>query len=216
MIRDTNLQALPGQYRTNAQVPIGGVPPSSCFMAIIPGRHQALLLTTEGNSQAGKYPAAMWSPLVPRPILPNLGNLAMSYKFALGSDLAGMNVFETDVKLVQNCADGQKREANLSLQRHAVTGQIDIGNWTDTGLRMGPVTPDDEHDVTISYSFDIVKNVCSVLSYACDGIVKRITANMSMTPSTWLAGAYVQVQLGSMPNGLAWAVKLHDLDLAWS
>ncbi|HMG85593.1 MAG TPA: hypothetical protein VK574_07610 [Terracidiphilus sp.] len=221
MYIDSNLQAI-SPFISHVQSDgsqIGGIDPLDYGATPIPGMPRALLLRTSGNSdKTGKqYPAWLWS-TAPRPILPNTGRFQMSYDFRIGGNLQGANVFETDTILIAVCADGVKRKFNLSLQRHIATGQIDIGNWTDTTLRAGALSQNTKHKVVIYYSFDLTKNVCSVLAYSCDGIPQSVPANlqnMPATQSTWAVGAIPQVQLGSLPNGLPWQVKLSKLRYRW-
>jgi len=221
MILDADLQNIAGFTHTQADGSnIGGVPPLVYGAEPCPGKHHSLLLHTSGNSDTtgNGYPAFLWS-INPRPILPNTGKLTMRYKVQFGGNLAGMNVFETDTKLVAVCADGKTRMFNLSLQRHNPNGQIDVGDWDDTGIRMEALAIDETVDVEIDYAFDTVKNVCSVLRYI-DNIsgshpVPTAYKNMPATLSTWAVGAIPQIQLGSMPSAQPWSAKVWGLDYVW-
>ncbi len=221
MFKDTGIQADP-TGRTHVQSDgssIGGVDPASYSAKSVIGKKNALLLSTSGTTQLGKYPAFMWY-CAPRAVPPNTGRLTMKYKFKVRGGLVGINVFETDTILILKCADGVVRKFNLSLQRHAANGQIDIGNWTDSGIRMTPLALNFTYKISVAYSFDVVKNVCSVLSYA-DNVsgAKAVPAalqNMPATPSNWAVGAIPQVQLGSLPSAQPWQVKIWDHQYIWS
>lgn len=221
MLRDTDLQAVT-PFITHVQsdgTNIGGIDPKEYGITMIPGKKQAALLRTSGNTDpAGKkYPAWLWS-LHGRPMLTTSGRFQMRYKFMLGGDLTGANVFETDTILIAQCADGQVRKFNLSLQRHIASGQVDIGNWTDTGIRMVPLIADEEVDVEIDYAYDLTKNLCSVLRYIdnLSGSHPVTTSlNMPATVSTWSKGAIPQIQLGSLPSAQAWQAKVWDLEYVW-
>ena len=105
---------------------------------------------------------------------------------------------------------------NLSGQRHIATGQIDIGNWTDTGIRAGALAPNVKHKVRWQYGLS-AKN-CSVLTYTCDGVTYPIPVklqNMPATPTNWATGVYIQIQMGSLPNATPWAEQITDLRLEW-
>lgn len=219
MIKDTDLQAIsPAVTHVQSDgTNIGGVDPLDYGYTPIPGGDQSLLLRTSGNSdKTGKgYPAWLWS-VRPRPMLTFSGRFYMSYSFAIGGNLAGANVFETDTILIATCNDGKVRKFNLSLQRHVSSGQIDVGDWTDTGIRLGPIAPDVPHKVGIQYAYDLTKNTCAVLSYEFDGAVIVVkNGQQAATESNWSLGAIPQIQLGSMPAAYAWQVKLWDLQYGW-
>jgi hypothetical protein len=212
MIKDTQLQAI-NPYITHVNSDgsnIGGVDPLSYQVTTIPGSKSKLLLSTAGNSdKTGKgYPAFLWS-LKPRPILPNSGTFSMSYSFMLGGDLTGANVFETDTIFILN-----KTKYNLSLQRHIKSGQIDIGNWTDTTLRFAPLVVNKKYKIILNYVFNIT--TCAVVSYSEDGVVSVIkNGTQAAIPSNWSTGAIPQIQLGSVPSAQAWNVKIWDLEYRW-
>jgi hypothetical protein len=150
-----------------------------------------------------------------RAIPTNTGHLQFCFDQWVNEGAAlGANVYETDAILVLG---GFKY--NLSGQRHNATGEIDDGNWTDTGLRVGLLTPNIKHRIKWTYTFDTTKKVCSVYSYECDGAAWEIAAkfqNISATPCDWTPGAYIQIQLGSLPIGLPWAMRIGSPRLKWS
>ena len=217
MIIDTDLQALPGQLRTNAQVPIGGCPPSSYSMNIVPGKSRTLLLTTQGNTgKPTDYPAVMWNPLTPRPILSNSGILMLEVEYVIGGDLSGCNVIETDTLVVEG---GYKY--NGSGQFNLATGfQIvnELGQWITVPGANPPLIPNAKRKVIWTYLINSGSKTLSVLSIECDGRVYDVPTglqNVLAKSSTWVPGAYPQVQLGSMPNGLAWSLAVKKMQFVW-
>ena len=190
---------------------IGGVDPVNYGMRLVPGKNQRLLLWTSGAKTPG-YPAWMAYPPVPRLILPGT-HVTLCYRVMADSGTAaGENAFETDLLLV---ADNQK--LNGSFQRLA-SGELEDNNWTDTTLRVGSLTPNVWHDVRINYSFNLGKTI-SVLSYEIDGVVWSIPAKFQTLPGkpcTWTPGAYIQIQLSSLPTALSWSVLLKKIRLEWS
>jgi len=197
---------------------IGGVDPAHYSYQIVPDTvNQGLLLNTAGTTQQGKYPAWLWG-AHPRPIKSTSGKFSLSYSAIFGGDLRGMNVFETDTILISQCADGKRRKFNLSLQRHATTGQIDIGNWTNTKIMTGPIQRETNYNVRIDYSWNAVKNICSVVTYELNSVRYEIPLalqNMPATDTNWSIGALPQIQLGSLPSAQAWNVKISKLDYWW-
>jgi hypothetical protein len=197
---------------------IGGVDPAHYGYQIVPdSAARSLLLYTAGNTQQGKYPAFEWG-AHPRPIKTTSGRFSMSYSAIFGGNIAGMNVFETDTILIANCSDGKRRKFNLSLQRHAATGQIDIGDWTNTKLMTGAIKVWTNYDVRIDYSWNAIKNICSVLTYELNGMryeIPESLQNMAATESNWAVGALPQIQLGSVPAANPWNVKISNLQYLW-
>ena len=197
---------------------IGGVAPAKYSYQIVPDAvNQGLLLNTAGTTEQGKYPAFLWG-AHPRPIKSTSGKFSMSYSAVFGGDTRGMNVFETDTILIAQCVDGKRRKFNLSLQRHAATGQIDIGNWTNTKILTGAIETEKNYDVRIDYAWNSTRNICSVLTYELNGTRYDIPAalqNMAATESGWSIGALPQIQLGSTPSAQPWNVKISKLDYWW-
>jgi hypothetical protein len=129
--------------------------------------------------------------------------------------LTAANVIESDLITV---AGGFK--LNLSGQRHVATGEIGDGNWTDTGLMLGPLTALAPHSIIWTYSFNTVTNVCSVVSYTCDGVVFPMAAkfqNVVAEACDWTTGAYIQIRLGSLPAASRWENEVSDITIDdWS
>lgn len=217
-IQDTALHLLPMTAQSSAD--IAPVAPMGHNALIVPGEKPSLLLRTFGNADPGKarYPGVLFAPGVngkatPRPILPNTGNLSLLLGMTVSPEaLTSANVIETDILIVTG---GFK--FNLSAQRHIATGQLDIGNWTDTGVRVGQIVPNHLYSVRWNYAFDTVKHVCSVLSYEADGALFPITLPpVPATPCNWLEGAYLQLQLGSLPRCNEWSVLIDQADMIWA
>jgi hypothetical protein len=218
VIKDTSLQSLPCQLRTAATIPIGGCPPLEYGAQVIPGKHQSLFLWTEGTTNPAEYPAVMWNPASPRPILPNSGNVSQSFKYAVGGNLAGMNVLETDLILV---IAGYKYNGSCQFQQGQGYQVVDSsGDWVPTGINpIGKLTPNLPYSTEVSYAFDLLNHTLSVTTIAVNGVPFPVN---SSTPqkvpaqmSTWLPGAYSQIQLGSVPSAQGWSAKLKDLTLNW-
>jgi len=193
---------------------IGGTDPAQYGCYVVPGAEPALLLYTSGTTvKGGAWPAAEWY-LPPQPVQLNTGHFSLEYQLLVGAAMqtAG-NVFETDTILIY-----QGYKYNLSLQRHTTDGRIDIGNWTDTGLRLKALQPNTAYDVVIAYEFDTTKHTCSVLSYAVGDETSIIPARlrgMAATKTTWAEGALPQVQMGSLPAGDPWSVLLKNVKFRW-
>lgn len=190
---------------------IGGVDPAIYSCLPIPGKKPALLLATSGNSKPPSgYPAVEWYQH-PLPIPQNTGNLQFIFDLTVDSNtLTAANVIETDTLIITN---GHK--FNLSGQRHVASGQIDVadanGHWADTGIRAGALVPNVKIRIVWTYTYDPVKMVCSVVSYACNGVVYPVPANLQNVPasaSTWSVGVMPQFQMGSLPAGNPWSEKI--------
>ena len=131
---------------------IGGTDPTQYGVFALLGEEPGWQFFTGGSVTPGGYPSVLFYPAVSstlaataalRTILPNTGSLALAFDLVVGNAAAiGGNVIETDVLVVQNAL-----KFNLSGQRHIATGQIDIGNWTDTGIRAGALAPNVKHKV---------------------------------------------------------------------
>jgi hypothetical protein len=212
-----------GVHVNTAATPIGGVPPLAYGSRLVPAKKTTLLCWTSGNSQPGSYPAVEFYPAQagvlngvaePRQIPVNTGNVSLSYGLDIDAGTpTNANVIETDLLIVTG---GMKY--NLSGQRHVATGQIDIGNWTSTGLLLGALKPNVQHKVKWAYSFNLTAKTCSVVSYECDKMVSQVPTslgNMPATASNWTPGVYVQVQLGSLPAGAPWSILVSNLKISW-
>jgi hypothetical protein len=220
MIIDSQLQSLPAlSHVASDGSGIGGVDPKVYSAEVIPGRKQSLLLTTSGSTDPTSkgYPAWMWYPAAARPILPNTGNLRLSFRCTVGGNLSGLNTVETDVLIVQ-----AGLMMNRSLQ-HVQSGkgagfQIanQAGGWAATGLNPGPFVANQQY--TLSFDNFFNGKDSSTTQIVQDGEQFLVPPNLQMIPSSptsWPDGVYLQVQLGSMPNGLPWSLKLADMKLCW-
>lgn len=205
---------------------IGPVPPASFGWKAIPGKNMSWLFWTQGSGdpEGKKYPAVEFyssmfaakdSTALGLPIQTGKSQFSLCYDLTVSDEaIANGSVIETDIILVDE--NGFKH--NLSLQRHIATGQIDIGNWTDTTIRAGSLTADVRIKIKIDYSFDRVLKICSVLGYS-DGTYYPIPARFQKMPATacnWAKGRlYDQWQLGSKPAGLPWAIKITNPEVVW-
>ena len=225
LIQTIDKTTLWGWHYNSTVTPIGGVPPLESNCVSVPGKDASWVFSTSGNSQPSpkNYPAVEFYPsssavfngtAIPFPISQNTGNVSFEYDLTIDENTtANANVIETDLLIVTG---GMKY--NLSGQRHVATGQIDIGNWTPTTLLLGALTANVKHRVKWTYSFDVTEKTCSVLSYECDEVVNPITTtlNMPAIDCNWPEGVYVQVQLGSLPAGLSWSIKIGSTpEIAW-
>ena len=217
MIVDRDIQLLPMSMHTQADAPIGGVPPLIYGMQIVPGKHRSLLLWTAGNSQPKAkepYPAWMLYPSKPRPILPNTGKLRVSMKYALGGNLAGCNTVETDVLIVQNGLMFNRSFQHVQTKGYQIA-DVD-GNWVTVASNPAPLVADCEYAVAFDNVFD--GNGSATTSIEQDGVKwKWVVPGVPMIPgkpTTWPTGVYAQVQLGSMPSAEPWSLKI-QMDLEW-
>ncbi len=216
MIFDAMLQALPGKTHVQSDgSQIGGVDPAKYSYQTIPGKRQALLLSTEGTTVPGSYPAFMWYPAVPRPILPNTGNLELRMKYMLGGNLSGCNVIETDTILVMN---GLKFNGSLQYNQSQGFQVVNAGGeWVNAKISIGPLVANRQYDVRVSYQ--VGASTISVMRITLDGVRCSVPAalqNLPATPCDWTPGAYLQVQLGSTPSAEPWGLKLKKAEYVWS
>lgn len=208
------LQALPGKTHVQSdRSSIGGVDPARYGFETVPGKRQALLLTTEGTTKAGAYPAWMWYPATPRPILGDLTKLELRTTYVLGGDLRGSNVIETDTRL--------NGAWNGSVQYNQASGfQVAdaTGAWVDTGVNYGPLAVDTEYDVRIAYNFDLANKLTSITAIGI-GRMLPVPARLQKVPllgDAWTPGLYLQIQLGSMPSAQPWSLKIKRARYLWS
>lgn len=177
---------------------------------------------SEGNSQPNanppQYPAWMWYPTTPRTILPNTGNLKLSYEFSLYG--SAYNAFETDTILV---IAGKKY--NLSGQYLSGTGfQIakQNGDWVGVGFNpIAQLLDSGKHRTTFTYSFNLAKGTSSVTAIQLDSTVFEVPTalvpqNIPAQPSDWLEGAYLQLQMSSVPAAPWWMLRIRDVEFEWS
>lgn len=220
---DENIHLEPFTSQWSASISPGA--PAS-YNIITDPLSKSLLLCASGTTdpKQAAYPGVLFCPgsggkSIPRPMLPNTGNVALGYKFAISSALLpNLHVWETDSLFLKG---GLK--LNGSLQRHNLTGQIDVGNWTNTQYMAGAIEPDAELDVTVQYA--ITPSALSVVSYTCDGVTgtnAAMSAPQAATPSNWLStvegsdGAVnTQFQIGLLPSGLPVVIRLWDVFLAY-
>lgn len=198
---------------------ISPVAPLAYSVTPIPSKRPGWEFETSGtiDPMHKLYPGVLFSPRAlgksaPLPIPPNTGNVALCFDLWQGGSMqAAANARETDLLIVQN---GLK--FNLSGQVVIPTGAVEIGNWTDTGLRVPSLSANRRHKIRWTYNF--TPTACSVLSYEQDGSVYQVPAKlggMAATPCNWLPGAYIQIQLGSLPAGLPWSQRLGRIRLKW-
>lgn len=219
MIFDTMLQALPGKTHVQSDGSnIGGVDPAKYGFQTIPGKKQALLLTTEGTTKAGEYPAFMWYPASPRPILGDVSKLELRMTYVLGGNLRGCNVIETDTILVMN---GLK--FNGSAQYNQSLGEFQVtdakGDWVNAGLRYGELETNTRYELRIAYDFDLANKLRSIPAIGLLGGLHLAPADLQKIPATpcdWKPGIYLQIQLGSTPSAEPWSLLVKKAEYVWS
>lgn len=221
-IKDTQIQA--AAFKSHVQSDgsnIGGVDPKA-YGGVVMLDGDDLLLWTEGNTgKPTDYPAWMWYPAQLRPILPNSGKVRMSFEATVSGNLGSVNVRETDLIIVD-----QGWKYNMSAQQLR-DGDWEIadknGNWVKVGFNPGPIRNGLPSRIAIDYAIDTQAHTCSVVEINQDdstfGVVPSLQ-KVSAQPSTWQEGAYVQLQLGSMPSALPWQLRVSGsgdgLCLEWS
>ncbi|MHB8303347.1 MAG: hypothetical protein ACYDC6_11000 [Acidobacteriaceae bacterium] len=196
---------------------IGGVDPVDFLSYPVPGKKPRLFLVTVGNSDpTGKgYPAFMWYPAKPRPMLSESGVFSMRLDYMFAGNVDGLNVIETDTILVY-----QGHKYNLSGQYNKTSGfQIAnaAGGWVNTGINP-PMLPGVKYRVVWEYAYDAGKLTSSVTAITCNGArweVPLALQNVAASPCNWTPGVYPQIQLGSMPCGLLWCLKVSRMQYAW-
>lgn len=217
MIIDSGIEALPSKFHVPSDGSgIGGVDPLNFGSHLSVGTNTdgGLLMYTAGNGgPSTEYPAWMWYPDSPRPILPNTGKLSLSYALSLYG--SAYNAIETDTILV---IGGKK--FNLSGQNQAQEGfQIAnaAGAWMNVGFDPVSLLDGGEHAVTFSYEFS--EDASSVVSIQVDETlyaVPEFLQNVPAEESTWETGAYVQLQMSSVPTAPWWMAKFRKLQLTWA
>jgi len=76
-------------------------------------------------------------------------------------------------------------------------GEIDDGNWTDTGLVLGANFG--HTHACMELRFNALRIPARTL-YACDGVVHAIATpfqNMPALSCNWTTGVYLQIQMGA-------------------
>ncbi len=217
MIKDTQLQSLPALTHVQSdRSNIGGVDPLKYGFEAVAGRKKKLILYTSGAKTPG-YPAWMWYPSTPRPILPNTGHLSFHMKYAVAGNLGGLNVVETDTILVFG---GFKYNASGQWNQASGFQIVDArGDWVDIGFNPGPLTADMKRAIRWEYFFDFTNHTTSMVAVTCDGVrwpVSPSAQKITAQPSNWTTGAYAQIQMGSMPSGTPWSLKVGKMEYIWS
>lgn len=223
MISDLDLQTLPSSSHVQSDGSgIGGVDPVDygSHLCVGIGNHHELLMYSKGNSQPNAnppaFPAWMLYPTTPRMILPNTGNLSLSYEFSLAGSL--FNAFETDTILVT----GEKKY-NLSGQYLSGTGfeiANEAGDWIPVGFNpIAKLLDSGKHRVKFTYAFNSATGKSSVTSIQMDAAIFQVPLtlqNVPAQPSDWLAGAYLQLQMSSVPAAPYWMARIRDVKFEWS
>ena len=208
--------------------------PASYSITPLPGKRGKWLLQASGTTDPLKkaYPGGMFVPgagtiAKGSQVFPNTGKAEMRLTVVPGADLlANGNVLELDVIFILIDAAGKVWHGNGSMQIHlnaatGAIGQVDIGNWTDSTVRMGQMQAGKKYRLRVGYAWNLTATpipTFSVTGFACNGTKWTIPTNLPnfprpqpMTPSNWtatdptfvtpLGRAYRQRQLGLMPNG---------------
>jgi hypothetical protein len=216
-----NIDRLPTNTSWIGQTGLNIAPaaPAAYSIVPVPSKMAAWLLSTIGSSDPAKkaYPGVLFCPgangvAIPRPILPNTGNLTMGFDLWIDqATLTAGNSIETDVLIVQN---GLKFA--MPAQR-LTNGQLQVGGWTNVGSPLGALTPYNRYRIAWTYSFSLTAKTCSILFYECNGAFTAIESTFPATPCDWAEGAYMQFQMGSLPAGLPWNIRIGGPpELRWS
>ena len=230
MLEDVfEFEKLPGKTHVNSDGSgIGGVDPASYNAWSVPGHEGGLLLNTDGTTQPGQYPAFMWYPATPRPILPNTGKVRFSLDSTLGG--AGWNATESDLILVIKGADSLTFKYNLSFQFNHSLRAAQIadknGNWISVlpNPQLPIVQSGQIWKRLIWSSFDTVGHTWSVeeVELICQEIdfheVIYVPAGLQNVPasqSNWEVGAYAQLQMSSLPAATPWSWFVQRMRIAW-
>lgn len=221
MILDTELQLTPG-WKTHTQADgsnIGGVPPLSYgFLQGIPSAPTAMLFHAQGSTVAGGY--ADWEAFIDRPVLPNTGNLSLSFDLTVDGNAAQYaQAIEVDTIL---CVGGFKYNFSQQLS-YAADGVIDIaqasGGWVSTGIVLGKLPAFVAHHFLFTYAFNVKTHSYSFVSVTVDGVVYPIPSalqNLTAQSTTWADGAMLQVQQDLNAQAGQFSMLIDNAQFAWS
>ena len=219
MIVDQQIQMQDG-WGTHAGGNIGGVAPAIYGVLVSPpGNPTARLFYTAGSSLPGGY--ADVEHYVLRPLLPNTGNLTLSFDLMVDGNAAkNAQAEETDTIL---CVDGYNY--NFSVQINvALGGVLQVanagGSWVSIGSGPRTLAPHMWHRFVIAYNFDTVKHVGSVMSISIDGVNYAVPPialrNVPAQLKNWADGALFQVQQDLTAAAGEFAMLIDNAQYMWS
>ncbi len=155
---------------------------------------------------------------ISRPLLPNTGNVKLSFDLLLGADsLHRLQVIETDLKVTQG-----GKTANLSGQINRVKGIFQASDsgqgWNDTPIKAELVRYVPNH-YELEFKIDFHKGVYSYSSLTLNGVTSIFPAaqqNIPIGKTGWADGAIFQFQLALGPQGGSVLAQLSNAQLEWS
>lgn len=210
MIVDSDLQLRP-DWEKHVGPDIGGISPD------VSGWDQSNPPYMRFFAQGKAY--SDWLAAIHRPILPNTGNLQLSFDLMVDS-LAGTyaQALEFDTRL-----SIAGFNYNFSSQvNYAEGGKLQIsdvkGNWVDSGAVPGKLPILMPIRFLYVYKFDTIKKTYSTVSVSIAGKKYLIPArlqNLAAQPLKWDDSCSLQVQLdiGALPG--AFSHSMNNVDLGW-
>lgn len=163
---------------------------------------------------------ATWMAFNKRPVLPNTGNLSLSFELMLDSTTAGAQALEFDLRLAIGGYD-----YNFSNQINQVeSGQLQIaspdGKWLDTGLIIGngKLAYNVPHQFRFNFVFDTKTKKKSTVSVVVDNRAYSIPTklqNMSVGQFNWEDTCILQIQQDIGPISGYIQQVMRNINIGW-
>lgn len=213
-INDTYLELLTSWKPPNgdpAQVGGTGTPTSFGYDQSFP--------TMRFWTQGAKY--NNWLAAIARPILPNTGNLQLSFMVMFDNPLAGevqAREFDTRVS-ISNWNYNFSSQINMAEGGHLqISNQS--GGWVDTGIVLD-LAPEAWHTFVYDYAFNVTTHKYSILSVTVDGIMYLIPTTLQNLTATqpsppWEDSCSLQVQLDIGSAGGGFSQLMQNIQYSWS
>lgn len=198
---------------------IGGVDPAAYSSEVL---KTSLFMYTSGAKTPG-YPAWMWYPATPLPLVAGAVNVNLEIEFIIGGTISSLNAIETDVLIVTPNAAGVMQKFNRSAQFVQGKGfQVAAadGSWVETGINPGPLQAYSTHRLEYEHTFSTSQDVSSTVALSFNGVsslVPEALQNVASAATNWSpAGIYIQLQQGSLPAAEPWTLKIKKLKVTQS
>lgn len=194
---------------------IGGVMPSTYgIIQAIPTSPNGILVFIGGNAYSD------FETYIVRPILPNTGNLNLSFNLNTDSNTPTVaQAIETDSIITIN---GWTYNCSLQLN-YEENGEIQVasasGGWVNTGIIVGKLPFGVDNTYSIQYYINETTKESSIVSLTLNRIEYPIPLslqNIAGTQRGWTDGAIFQVQLDIGANAGAYSLLVSSANYTWS
>lgn len=159
-----------------------------------------------------------WMAFNKRPVLPNAGNLSLSFDLILDSTTAGAQALEFDLRLAIGGFD-----YNFSNQINQAKGgmlQIAVADkWEDTGIILGKLSYNVPHSLKFNFAFDVKTKKRTTGFLTIDGKFYPIPValqNLACVAFNWEDICILQVQqdIGSVAGTVQHTMR--NINIVWS